>query len=67
VDPNELDCDRALPCFNTTRQIGGCNIFAERPQAQRPRSTARRLHGGGKAEAESSRRDVRSGSLHRLV
>src|SRR5687768_994470 len=30
-------------------------------------NTARRLHGGGKAEVGSSRRDVRSGSLERMV
>jgi len=33
-------------------------------QAQRPRSRPRRLHGGGKKEAGSSRRDVRSAAAH---
>jgi len=38
-----------------------------RPQAQRPRSAARHLHGGWKGGGGSRCRDARSGSLQRMV
>jgi hypothetical protein len=40
---------------------------AERPQAQRPRSAARHLHGGRQGGGGSRCRDARSGSLQRMV